>query len=35
VRATFEGLRSLKDPAAVSRLRKQAADEGRESRPQV
>jgi len=29
VRATFEGLRSLKDPAAVSRLRKQGAEEPR------
>jgi len=34
VRATFEGLRSLKDPASVSRLRKQLAEEGRESRAQ-
>ena len=34
VRATFEGLRGLKDPAAVSRLRKQMADEGRETRAQ-
>jgi small subunit ribosomal protein S5 len=32
VRATFEGLRSLKDPAAVSRLRKQTAEESREPR---
>jgi small subunit ribosomal protein S5 len=31
VRATFEGLRSLKDPAIVSRLRKQMAEENRES----
>jgi small subunit ribosomal protein S5 len=31
VRATFEGLRSLKDPALVSRLRKQMAEENRES----
>jgi small subunit ribosomal protein S5 len=31
VRATFEGLRSLKDPAIVSRLRKQMAEESRES----
>jgi small subunit ribosomal protein S5 len=30
VRATFEGLRSLKDPAIVSRLRKQMAEENRE-----
>ena len=29
VRATFEGLRSLKDPATVSRLRKQGAEEPR------
>jgi len=29
VRATFEGLRSLKDPADVSRLRKQGAEEPR------
>jgi small subunit ribosomal protein S5 len=28
VRATFEGLRNLKDPAAVGRLRKQFADDG-------
>jgi len=34
VRATFEGLRSLKDPAIVSRLRKQVAEESRESRAQ-
>ena len=34
VRATFEGLRSLKDPAIVSRLRKQMAEESRESRAQ-
>ena len=27
VRATFEGLRSLKDPAAVARLRRQMGDE--------
>jgi small subunit ribosomal protein S5 len=27
VRATFEGLRSLKDPAAVARLRRQMSDE--------
>jgi len=31
----FEGLRSLKAPAAASTLRLQAADEGREARPQV
>jgi small subunit ribosomal protein S5 len=35
VRATFEGLRSLKDPAAVSRLRKQGAEESREPRAQT
>jgi len=35
VRATFEGLRSLKDPAAVTRLRKQGAEDGREPRAQV
>jgi len=29
VRATFEGLRSLKDPAGVGRLRRQAAEEQR------
>jgi len=34
VRATFEGLRSLKDPSIVSRLRKQMAEEGREPRAQ-
>jgi len=34
VRATFEGLRSLKDPTTVSRLRKQMAEEGREPRAQ-
>jgi small subunit ribosomal protein S5 len=27
VRATFEGLRALKDPVAVARLRRQAAEE--------
>ncbi|MFY9610693.1 MAG: 30S ribosomal protein S5, partial [Blastocatellia bacterium] len=27
VRATFEGLRALKDPIAVARLRRQAAEE--------
>ncbi len=27
VRATFEGLRSLKDPAAVARLRRQMVEE--------
>jgi small subunit ribosomal protein S5 len=27
VRATFEGLRELRDPAAVVRLRKQSAEE--------
>jgi len=29
VRATFEGLRSLKDPTGVGRLRRQAAEEQR------
>jgi ribosomal protein S5 len=27
VRATFEGLRSLKDPVSVARLRKQTVEE--------
>jgi small subunit ribosomal protein S5 len=31
VRATFEGLRSLKDPVSVSRLRKQLAEESRDT----